>query len=257
MNYFKYNKITGEVLALINIAEDIAYTQIDGDISIIPAPEGMDYTKAWIDGDQISDRLPVASLTSPPPMPINETQKVFVGMPSPCWVRVRGSSNMPYEEHLVEVVGGVFNFEATIAGVYYLSLVGKYSGGPFVFEAIDPEDYKSRLINAVNDKKNVVLAGGVLWKDIRWDATATSQNAINSYVSAYSAGIALPEGFYWTSFDNTNVPMTGDDMVALGGAIINFVFRIHTRGTALKEEIAAATSMADLNAININTGWPS
>lgn len=256
MNYYKYNPQTGEILARISVSEEIAkYLIGDGD-NLIPAPEGEDMQYVtWVDGDQLKTRIALAPIFAPAPLPMNETVVVSSNLPKHCWLRIRGSNNMPFEERIIEVTDGVLSFNASLPGVYHAIFVGEFDG-ELSFEIADIGGLKARLSSAVNDKKGEVLSGGVMWNEIRWDADADSQTAITGYVSAISAGVPLPDDFFWTSYTNAHVPMSSNDVIALSGAIIGFVFKTHARGTDLKYQIETASTVADLNAIDVNTGWP-
>lgn len=61
----------------------------------------------------------------------------------------------------------------------------------------------------------------------------------------------------WTMEDDTDVAHNADQMIALGQAVGAFHATVHGYARYLKGQIEAATSLAELDAINIQTGWPA
>ncbi|EEC0250291.1 DUF4376 domain-containing protein [Salmonella enterica] len=91
----------------------------------------------------------------------------------------------------------------------------------------------------------------------RWDCGKASQTRLAPVVAVAKSGM-LPPGFFWTDADNTDVPMTTDELTALEAAMQqNMVlqgFKIHERQRQMKEEVDKLT---DYKAIkDYAVGWP-
>ncbi|EKT1868224.1 DUF4376 domain-containing protein [Salmonella enterica] len=91
----------------------------------------------------------------------------------------------------------------------------------------------------------------------RWDCGKASQTRLSPVVAVAKSGM-LPPGFFWTDADNTDVPMTTDELTALEAAMQqNMVlqgFKIHERQRQMKEEVDKLT---DYKAIkDYAVGWP-
>lgn len=71
---------------------------------------------------------------------------------------------------------------------------------------------------------------------------------------AKQSGAPFAEEF--TMADNTIVMLDADQAILLGMSLGQNVSQIHARGRVLRAEIEAASSFADLAAIDITLGWP-
>ena len=109
----------------------------------------------------------------------------------------------------------------------------------------------------MSDQKMVALSGGMILDGHRWDTDPAAQLSINSMASAANAGIPLPADFYWTTYDNADVPFAKDNLLALSAAVAAFNFAVHDRSRVLKSQIAAATTIGEVEAIDVTAGWPN
>ncbi|AEY01469.1 hypothetical protein GU3_08565 [Oceanimonas sp. GK1] len=83
----------------------------------------------------------------------------------------------------------------------------------------------------------------------RWDADPTSRARIESVLLAG----AMPLD-YWTDADNTDRPMTLEQLRALYAAIVQQGGRIHDRQRQMKTEVATLTTIEAVQAYPV--GWP-
>ncbi|EKT2225235.1 DUF4376 domain-containing protein [Salmonella enterica] len=123
------------------------------------------------------------------------------------------------------------------------------------------------ILEAARQKKRAEINA---WRDVqengsvifslnghRWDCGKASQNRLAPVVAVAKSG-ELPPGFFWTDADNTDVPMTTDELTVLEAAMQqNMVlqgFKIHERQRQMKEEVDKLT---DYKAIkDYAVGWP-
>lgn len=91
------------------------------------------------------------------------------------------------------------------------------------------------------------------------DSDDSSKIKITGLVSmamlAKGAGAAFSEEF--TMADNSVVTMDADMVIGLGVAVGQHISAVYARARALREDIDAATTQAELDAIDIETGWPT
>lgn len=91
-----------------------------------------------------------------------------------------------------------------------------------------------------------------IYEGHRYDCDAVSFKRIMGAVSL--AHIALTTGSPysqdWTTADNVVVQLDGMQMIQLGVALGTFVDNLHAYGRALREALAAATSVEEVNEIN-------
>lgn len=75
-----------------------------------------------------------------------------------------------------------------------------------------------------------------------WDAGLKSQTRIEPLLKLE----ALPEGFFWTDHDNNDVPVTMDELRAIGEAmnmaIVQRGFAIHARQREMKQQLESMTA---------------
>ncbi|EON13166.1 DUF4376 domain-containing protein [Pandoraea sp. SD6-2] len=76
-----------------------------------------------------------------------------------------------------------------------------------------------------------------------------SQSVLLKAVTGYGVVGAVPSGFTWKSADNTLVSFTLDDLKGLYAAMLAQGSAAFTKRAALKEEIAAATTIEAVQAI--------
>lgn len=86
-----------------------------------------------------------------------------------------------------------------------------------------------------------------------------SRDIINGLVTrAIIAQVKADASFTrtFTKSDNSRVTLNAAQIIAVGEVVEDFVNSIHEHSQVLRDQIEAATSMAELLAVNILTGWP-
>ena len=101
-------------------------------------------------------------------------------------------------------------------------------------------------------------ASGCFTDKGRVDTTQAARDNILRLVQM--ASIALASGTPFerniTMFDNTDVAHDAAEIVALGFAVENYIDACHAHGSSLRALINSATTVEDVEAIDIDTGWP-
>jgi hypothetical protein len=93
-------------------------------------------------------------------------------------------------------------------------------------------------------------------------AQADQRSKVNIGGLVQMAGLAkaagAPFAVNFTMADNSRVPMDADEMIAFGIAVGQHNVAVHDFEQSLKTQIDAATTLADLDAIDVEgANWPS
>ncbi|MBB5414118.1 DUF4376 domain-containing protein [Paraburkholderia atlantica] len=114
-------------------------------------------------------------------------------------------------------------------------------------QAIQSATIDAAYAAAIQQSVSFKTAGGVTET---FQADAGSQTVLMQATQGYQIAGATPTGFYWKAADNTPVPFTLTDLQGLYQAILAQGWAAFQKRTNLKAEIAAATSVAAVQAIN-------
>jgi hypothetical protein len=121
------------------------------------------------------------------------------------------------------------------------------------------EKAEERLL-AVEIRFNAALEAGMAYQgkvlQIREKDQANITTMGNEARWAKATAAAWPSTFAWRMADNSFLPLpTADDCIALGLAAKAEVIRLRANKWRLDDLIRSATTLAALNAINIEEGW--
>lgn len=156
-------------------------------------------------------------------------------------------------------------------------LFGAIYDGPEGVEAIETAIEDGEIIFR---PRTILLveAQAALWEQVKairerrinWGVTVpgigrfdSSQEARDNVAGAAGAALTAivmgtPEAFSaeWTLADNTSRTMTAQEMVQVQLAGVAYIDAVHARARALRVLIDAATTLAELEAVPIESGWP-
>jgi hypothetical protein len=134
---------------------------------------------------------------------------------------------------------------ATAAG--FDSIVASVELEPMTYYPLDAlKNQKSILVNQYREQ---ILSNGVVYNGNTFDSDVVSVSRLTTVSNLVLAGVSLPEGFVWRSKNNVDVPFTGADVVALLGAMVMTANSVYATSWAKKQEINAATTKAELFAV--------
>lgn len=126
---------------------------------------------------------------------------------------------------------------------------------PELSEVIANKLYYINVWRDTQEKANLLFAHG----GYTWDAGTRSKARMEETLALADATGNLPEGFFWTTADNTDVPMTITELQALASAMAaargQRGFEIHARQRQMKAEVSALTTVEAAHAYIID--WPS
>lgn len=150
----------------------------------------------------------------------------------------------------------------TLADVEYLLT---YANAPFDGGVIVPDEtstldsQKARRIAEVKLKRDAVEWAGCDTALGRVDSDPDSQRKVGGAVQmamiAQAAG--APFSIDWTMQDNATVTHDAAAMIAMGIAVGQHVAACHEAALVKRAAIEAATTVEDVAAIDIETGWPA
>ena len=105
-----------------------------------------------------------------------------------------------------------------------------------------------RQINAARD---AARASGVEHEGHVYDTDPDSVLLLTATIASIEAGLALPEGFYWTTADDQDVPHTGASLKALAQVMLNHGFAVHHAARTAKTLLEEAESESAIEAIGL------
>lgn len=138
------------------------------------------------------------------------------------------------------------------------SETGPFSTGEVIADAdeLGKEQTKYRAIisdlRVKNISKGVKTPFGVVDSD-----DVSIRNIMASYQAAVLSLVAQqPFEMSWRLLDNTSVEVDAQGMIAIGNAVLQHTKLCYERSWELKEQIGATETIDELQAIDLNSGWP-
>lgn len=118
------------------------------------------------------------------------------------------------------------------------------------------EDVRSEVISAITQLRETHIQSGVVWNNNTFDTDVASQGRITAIVTSVAAGLTLPDNFTWRTADNTDVPMTAQDLKDLAQAVLDHVDACFKTSWTHKDAVRALNTAAEIAAYDYTTGWP-
>jgi hypothetical protein len=117
---------------------------------------------------------------------------------------------------------------------------------------------KADLTRQVNELKNAKQNGTVVTPSGVIDGDDSSKIKLNGLVNMALLALqnSQPFSIDWTLADNSTVTLDANQAIQMGLAAGQYVSLVHDYARTLKDQIDSATSVADLEAIDITAGWP-
>lgn len=136
---------------------------------------------------------------------------------------------------------------------------GPMAGGLLVKEARPLDTLKAAWRLRITAERDRAIAGGADTPSGRVDTDEVSiRNILGAYQSAVAALMAgEPIALNWRMADNSLVALAASDVIAVGNAVMAHTQAAYARSWALKDALEAATTEAEVVALNVTTGWPS
>ncbi|CAH1657239.1 conserved hypothetical protein [Hyphomicrobiales bacterium] len=146
------------------------------------------------------------------------------------------------------------------AGKRVVGTTAGYVAGELVemhtLEDIPLDEMKADKLTALAQRRWEAETGGITVAGALIRTDATSQAKITGAVSLFQADPTLTS-IDWEAQPGVFVALDAATMTAIGIAVGRHVQACFSRGRVLSEAITAAITLAALDAIDINQGWPS
>lgn len=101
----------------------------------------------------------------------------------------------------------------------------------------------------IDKARDLVIEGGVSYKDKIFQSTVKDRNLLTSTVSLFAITKQVPEGFVWIAKDNTAIPFTLEELIELGSIMANSVNTNTIKARNLKDKIEQAKTLEELESI--------
>lgn len=119
-------------------------------------------------------------------------------------------------------------------------------------------DRKAAMRDAVNARKAALDNGVALTPSGPCNCDSDSRGKISGAVLSYIAqGQPAEFSIDWTMADDSDVTLSGAELVAMGLSVGGFIEDVHGHSRVLKAAIDAAEDHDALDAIDISEGWPN
>lgn len=118
---------------------------------------------------------------------------------------------------------------------------------------------KAQMVTVVNARRDAAEESGFTYLGKPFDSDSRSVQRISTAVQAAQIALATSNlaVFEWMCADNTTITLDAQQMLGVPVALATHANEIHLNGRNLKDAIAAATTSAELAAVDTGSGWPS
>lgn len=111
---------------------------------------------------------------------------------------------------------------------------------------IEARILKEKEIDLDRDKD---IEGGIEFKGHIFQSAKKDRDLLTSTIALFNIQGGVPEGFTWIAKDNTNVPMTLNELVQLGILMANSVSLYTYKARELKDSLQHKKTIADVEAV--------
>jgi hypothetical protein len=114
---------------------------------------------------------------------------------------------------------------------------------------------KAQVEKQINEERNRINLFLITFNGVLFDADEIAQQNIQSWVTNIAAGQLPPADFKWRAYDNTYYPADASFITGLWNAITARKSRIFERSWIKKAELQALTTVEEVKAYDVKTGW--
>jgi hypothetical protein len=118
---------------------------------------------------------------------------------------------------------------------------------------------KAAAIVAINETRNAREQSTFTYLGKQIDADPVSVQRITVATSTAQMALAanIPYSLEWACADNSLLALDAMGVLGMMQALGSYGLAVHMHGRGLKASVNAATTVAQVNAVNITTGWPA
>lgn len=140
---------------------------------------------------------------------------------------------------------------------FLVSERGPFPGGEIIHDPTALMDMKRMKTVRVTELRKTTSESGCETSFGWMDTTVASQTNIQAAFTMATLAIASGQPFSisWRRLDNTEVTLNALDMITMGREVVAHVERAYRHSWSLKSQIEAATTVEELEALNVEIGW--
>lgn len=124
-----------------------------------------------------------------------------------------------------------------------------YVDGDFVAPPGTLEFARKKKLAEINTTRTNKLDQPVSFGGYLWSASPVAVLNLTQVMGLINSGETVPAKFTWRTIDNQNVPATAANLIALNKAIFTHTYTVYKQSWNLKDQVLAATTVAEIEAI--------
>jgi hypothetical protein len=139
--------------------------------------------------------------------------------------------------------------DAALRTQYWSDSAGTMSYGDVMVAINGLASMQQAQITTFSTSYQAALQVPIAYMGTTFEADASSQIVVAHSMMVYAVEGATPAGFYFVDVNNNQVPMTLAQLQGLGSAIADSYWTVFQKWTALKAQVLAATTLAEVQAV--------
>lgn len=234
--------------------EPAGYAVTEPGLLVMPVPASIPTGPIWVDPvlGEVKASIPVTpSVDKARIEPDGADTATISGLPDPCWIAVNGET--------FKVTGGAWSWSSSHPDTVTVIGIGPYCFDPIRITAETLSEQKAALWDAVKIRRDAAIDGGCVVPGIgAFDSDLPSRLNINGAVTGaiLAQTTGAPFAVQWKLADNSIAHLSAAEMIAVGVTVMGHVSLCHGIAQMFGEAITAAVDQSELDAIDIEAGWP-
>lgn len=167
------------------------------------------------------------------------------------------------EGQLVTDLPHPFLRAARVEGVVWVEAIAPYTDSyepesqtfPLVIPQPTLEEAQAQAYRRIERLRIAHEGLGLPWAGDRLQTDARSRENLSAMAGAIANGIA-PNPIYWRMESNAIAPFSHAEFLQMAGAVLLWGQQCYTAAWTHKDAIAQMTSVAEIQAHNLEEGWP-
>ena len=111
-----------------------------------------------------------------------------------------------------------------------------------------------RVVDAERERRNLLP---IQYANALFDADETAQRNVSAWMTNIASGMTVPTGFTWRDYNNVDHSADNAFVVGLGSSITVRGTLLYQTAWNFKDQLLNATTIAELEAIDLSQGWPT
>jgi hypothetical protein len=136
---------------------------------------------------------------------------------------------------------------------YYYWDANTFSWNPNLSDA---QEDKKNLLNKKRDEVLRISNNPLIYNGNEFTNDSKTRFNISEALNLVNAGVPIPEGFMFRTADNINIPFNAEDIKNLAALSLFYKNACYQHSWELKNQIDTLTTVEEIEAFDINVGWP-